>query len=475
MSEPESAYRKQKIKETKQQKNFIQSITSVLTTTPEPAVVTAQYANDLVIEPEIEAYAKLAGHGWTFFARDLKITLGRNTDSIQSDSSIHNIGGIDIDLGPTKVVSRKHATIRYNMESMAWQLFVMGRNGAKVDCVRVPVGPDAPPTTLHSGSLLDVGGIQMLFILPGKKPLFSDTVLNILVPRLINLYGKATNENKFLRALINDSQYMKEHNLHADPVATSSQSPRNNHLNDIDGSVELFQNSLNSSDMHTKSNATSDGHSFTTDSPVEAGDTLLSNGDESRVEQSNDNINQIVYNKSMKRDHEKSSRKTSWAAMIAEAILSKEEGTITLSDIYVYITDNYPLYILKSAGWKNAVRHNLSLNAAFEKVPRRANETGKGMYWRIAEAYKTNFLNQWKRGEVNKVRRGGAVDRVLHLYISRHSKFPEQKPVETKPVHVELQEMSVALQNDKIPDQGEEILPLEPSVDTKDVAASNNS
>ena len=66
---------------------------------------------------------------------------------------------------------------------------------------------------------------------------------------------------------------------------------------------------------------------------------------------------------------------------IGKAILSSSQQTLELSDIYDYIQANYPYFRDRGTGWRNSIRHNLSLNDCFVKVGRSPN--GKGHFWAI--------------------------------------------------------------------------------------------
>ncbi|XP_037082315.1 forkhead box protein E3-like [Pollicipes pollicipes] len=79
----------------------------------------------------------------------------------------------------------------------------------------------------------------------------------------------------------------------------------------------------------------------------------------------------------------------SYIGLIAMAILSHADRKLVLSDIYQYILDNYSYFRNRGTGWRNSIRHNLSLNDCFIKAGRSPN--GKGHYWAIHPANVDDF------------------------------------------------------------------------------------
>ena len=460
------------------------TVISLLGVPDDPTIVSKQYSNERNMAAEVQAYAKISGRDWTFYVKSLETTIGRDTENSlnggNGNDAQRNNGGdsqqlasgsgsgshVDIDLGPAKVVSRKHAQIKFNMQRGGWELIVSGRNGAKVNYERVPTGPNYPPISLSSGTILDIGGTQMIFILPDQDPIISSIVLEHLVPKFIALLGPSGRSgNQLIDDIVRSSSYLRQQQ-HLQQIQQQAQmqlqpqpqlQPQLQRLQQPQKTpqtqpIRAFKLYNGTSSMQFAAGPqpipqtinVSDGRQYLTNDPSMSNyvrqmsvNSLSASSSSATSPKFRNSITMgafphaIDFASDLSRDENRTVKPPhSYATMITQAILSSEEGIISLADIYKFISTNYAYYRFAKAGWQNSIRHNLSLNKAFEKVPRKPNEPGKGMKWRISMAFQKDFLEKWNSGNLSKIKRGSSVFRQLQLHMSKYHQLPGQKLLE---------------------------------------------
>ena len=355
---------------------------------------TQDFANDLLEGREhVPGYGKIAGRTWTYIIKDVEVNIGRpeqhekaergDIESSQVETTASHKSKISIDLGPDRQTSRLHATIAYDGDQAQWYVVVNGRNGLRVDTQLLKRGSRA---YIRSGSVIDICGTQMAFITTATGeddgPVFADAIIR-------QTYTSEEDDN-------GDGEANGQAHGHPPPHGPSSArrgpGPGPGFSDDQPSSGRIHPHSQVRSNMSFAPPGTPirGQHSFP---PPQSKPSPASNGYARGVMiESTESIDYAAdAAKDLKPPH-------SYAQLIGMAILSTSEQQMTLNNIYKWIMANYAFYRFNTGGWQNSIRHNLSLNKAFEKIARRTDEPGKGMKWMIAPKERETFLSQGMKG-----------------------------------------------------------------------------
>ncbi|AMD18821.1 HBL081Cp [Eremothecium sinecaudum] len=122
-------------------------------------ITSLQGSNVVDEQSKISAYACLDFQKFTFYVQTLQVIIGRRSENDFSHK-------VDVNLGPSKSISRRHAKIFYNFGTERFELSIMGKNGAFVDDTFVERGITVP---LRNKTKIQIGQIPFQFVLPEQE------------------------------------------------------------------------------------------------------------------------------------------------------------------------------------------------------------------------------------------------------------------------------------------------------------------
>ena len=335
-------------------------------------------------QPTVFAYARLDFQSFTFYVQTLHAIIGRRSEHDYSYK-------VDVNLGPSKSISRRHAQIFYNFATRRFELSVIGKNGAFVDDKFVERGKTVP---LKNKTRIQIGQIPFRFILPEQD--------RVILPESQSQEQGAQGEQQVGDS--KDTQIPKIEELEDKKVATK------------DGAKEEKKKNRKKKETTTqktktaKSRATTSGTTVATSSSSSTAKkaktskvsaTATKAGTDKKTTAS-----ATVTKKAATTTTKKEAKSTkapkksytideipveyrvkpplSYSSMLITCLRKFSNGKgMTLSEIYSSIRELYPYYKYCRDGWQSSVRHNLSLNRSFQKI----SKEGKGWLWGLDEEY----------------------------------------------------------------------------------------
>ncbi|XP_038147708.1 forkhead box protein Q1-like [Cyprinodon tularosa] len=115
----------------------------------------------------------------------------------------------------------------------------------------------------------------------------------------------------------------------------------------------------------------------------------------------------------------------SYIALIAMAIRESSSGRLTLAEINDYLMKKFPFFRGSYTGWRNSVRHNLSLNDCFLKVLRDPSRPwGKDNYWMLNPHSEYTFADGVFRRRRKRIAKRGPKEQESPEVLSEDTRLP---------------------------------------------------
>jgi hypothetical protein len=318
--------------------DVVDSVVACLAVPKEPTTAMTEFSNTKpsLDNSTVQAYAKIAGRTWTYFVKTMRVNIGRpredsepsqrqdlQSSPVPDESSIP----VDIDLGPSKYVSRHHASIYY--DDGKWCIMVNGRNGIRVNTGHIKRGQSSQ---LSCGDVIEISNTQMMFITPEEEPTIDPSYLERAKKMAAGEeasswnslpHGHPESQGPHTRGSLRGSDPIQTYLppgqvplAPAPPYFKRQTTPKAERTQEVDRRVKQ--------------------------SPMYNRGMMMESTEE------------IDFSKDQARDLKPP---YSYATMIAQAIFSSEEEKLTLNNIYQWIMEKYAFYRFSQTGWQ--VRYSI--------------------------------------------------------------------------------------------------------------------
>ncbi|XP_030767152.1 forkhead box protein N3-like [Sitophilus oryzae] len=190
---------------------------------------------------------------------------------------------------------------------------------------------------------------------------------------------------------LHEGDVLKDMNINTSPISSSNSTP-------IKNSVLFLPDQSPTSDyVDDSSISTPESSTYSAVNSPTPRSNGNGNGNGSQVTNSRYSHNVRYTNKPYDPlIHVSSKPPYSFSCLIFMAIEDSKQKALPVKEIYAWILDHFPYFKNAPTGWKNSVRHNLSLNKCFQKVEKAPN-LGKGSLWTVDPQYKPNLIQALNR------------------------------------------------------------------------------